>query len=74
MQEGQDTFDHEEEVKVWNANLENEEIKSNWHKKPYDPLDIVENMRSLKVDVRVLTPLTPQVDRKYDFLCNKGCH
>jgi hypothetical protein len=48
MEEGQDPFDHREEVREMNINVENEEIEYNGHR---ETIELVETMRILYMEV-----------------------
>jgi hypothetical protein len=50
MEDGQGPYIHEEEVRGLNINIE--EIESNGHRKRMESLELVETIRSLKMEVQ----------------------
>jgi hypothetical protein len=52
MEDGQDPYMHEEEDRGLNISARNEDTESNGHKERIDPLELIETMRSLKMEVK----------------------
>jgi len=52
MQDGQDPDSHEEEDKGSNISAGIENTKSNGHKERIEPLELIETMRSLKIEMQ----------------------
>jgi hypothetical protein len=51
MEDAKGAYNHEREGKGLNINLGNEETQSNEHRSEVEPIDLVETMRSLRVEV-----------------------
>jgi hypothetical protein len=51
MEDAQGYYNYGEEVKALNISMGNEEIKSNGHRNRMNPLELVEPVRSLNMEV-----------------------
>lgn len=52
MEDAHGTHSHEEEVWGLNISLGNEEIESNGHRSRSKPVELIETMKSLRVEVQ----------------------
>jgi hypothetical protein len=51
MKDAHGSYSHGEEVKGLNISIGNEETKSNGHRERIEPLELVETMKSLNIEV-----------------------
>jgi hypothetical protein len=51
MEEGEGAFNHDKEAEIQNTRVGNMETKSNGHKRRGEQENLIENVRSLKIEV-----------------------